>query len=63
MSEYIFYRHNALSSESMPPTRLKESEVRVYIAASNRNVERCMKTLKKGKSVRTPYATYTCKEV
>lgn len=63
MSEYIFYRHNALSSPDMPPTRLTEKEVRIYIAASNRNVERCLKTLKEGKSVRTTFATYTCKEV
>ncbi len=63
MSDYVYYRKNAGDPDNavLPPR--SEREIRALIGASGRSVERALQTLKRGKPVRTPYATYTAEPV
>lgn len=63
MTEYTFLRMNEHAGRDDRPSRLTEREARIYIGVGVKNVDRAIASLKRGKMVRTRFATFTAKEI
>lgn len=58
MTEYLFYRRNIGDPDNAVLQPRSEQAIRVLLGASRRNVDASIASLKRGKEIRTAYATY-----
>lgn len=56
--KYVFLRYDRGGPDDPVPYRMDEARARLLIGASIRNVDKAIASLKRGKDVRTAYATY-----
>lgn len=57
--QVYYHRKNIGDGFDVPPTRITERELRIYLGASFNDVERAINRVKRGYIVRTRFATFT----